>query len=124
MQVVSLTRRRRASFSEASTDLQHLPTLMDNVLFDMDGTTDPSSSDSDSIPRNRMQAPLVERQQISVVKNSKEDVKCDRAKSSPLIQQKENSFNQQHTTSGGGENRSRRRPPIKSKEVAPLKRWV
>lgn len=120
-QVVSLTRRRRHSFSAASTDhLQHLPTLTDNVLYDMDSTTDPSSSDSDSIPRNRVQAPL-----ISIQKGSK----GEGAKRSPLVQQnlKENRFNPQ-STSGGGENRSRRRPPpIKSKEVAaaaPQKRWM
>ncbi|KAH6813710.1 hypothetical protein C2S51_022728 [Perilla frutescens var. frutescens] len=146
--VVNLTRRRRPSFSAASSDLQHLPTLTDNVVYDMDSTTDPSSSDSDSNPRNRTQAPFVDSQQISVEMSEKDlkgDMKCDHAKSSPFVHQnpsslattaplKENSFNQtpnsvppsksKHTTNASGENRSRRRPPIKSKEVAAQKRWI
>ncbi|XP_042017620.1 uncharacterized protein LOC121765504 [Salvia splendens] len=113
--VVGLTRRRRQSFPAASTDhVQHLPTLTDNVLYDMDSTTDPSSSDSDSIPRNRTQ-------QISEQKGAKGEVKCDLAKSSPLVPQslkKKNSFSPNTTTT---EMRSGRRPPIKSKE---LKRWM
>ncbi|KAL1539608.1 hypothetical protein AAHA92_24068 [Salvia divinorum] len=119
--VVGLTRRRRHSFSAASADhVQHLPTLADNLLYDMDSTTDPSSSDSDSVPRNRT---LVDRQQIREQKGSKGDVKCDRAKSSPLAKQslKKNSFSPNTTTT---EIRSRRRPPIKSKEVGAQKRWM
>ncbi|KAG6403133.1 hypothetical protein SASPL_135350 [Salvia splendens] len=116
--VVGLTRRRRQSFP--ADHVQHLPTLTDNVVYDMDSTTDPSSSDSDSIPRNRA---LVERQQISEQKGSKGDVKCDLAKSSPLVQQgvRKNTFSPNTTTT---EIRSRRRPPIKSKEVGAQKRWM
>lgn len=141
--VVNLTRRRRPSFSAASSHLQHLPTMADNVVYDMDSTTDPSSSDSDSIPRNRAQAPFVEVQEISVEMSEKVS-KSGHAESSPFIQQnlsrratsplKENSFNQtpnpvaaskpKLTTNGSGENRSRRRPPIKSKDVAAQKRWM
>lgn len=137
VQVVSLTRRRRPSFSAASSHLQHLPTMTDNVVYDMDSTTDPSSSDSDSLPRNRAQAPLVEVQEISVEEVSKSDhtlfiqQNLSRRATSPL---KEKSFNQtpnsvaapkpKVATNGSGENRSRRRPPIKSKEVAAPKRWM
>lgn len=121
--------------------------MADNVLYDMDSTTDPSSSDSDSSPKNRTQALALEGQKISVQisgKASNGHLKCGHAKSSNFIEQnlsrrtssplKENSFNQmpisvpafkpKHTTYASGENRSRRRPPIKSKEVAAHKRWV
>lgn len=99
--------------------------MTDNVVYDMDSTTDPSSSDSDSIPRNRAQAPLVEVQEISV-ETSEEVSKVlmqqnlSRRATSPL---KEKSFNQTPNSVAAskpkvGENRSRRRPPIKSK------RWM
>ncbi|CAK9172546.1 unnamed protein product, partial [Ilex paraguariensis] len=48
--VVNLTRLRRPSFSTASSNERRLPMMADNVLYDMDSTTSPSSSDSDCSP--------------------------------------------------------------------------
>ncbi|KAI3449925.1 hypothetical protein Pfo_006590 [Paulownia fortunei] len=145
--VVNLARQRRSSFSAASSNLQHFPIMADNVLYDMDSTTDPSSSDSDCSPRNRTQALALKRQELYVQiseKASEGDLKFGQVKCSNFTEQnpsprtrsplKENSLNQtpnsvpalkpKHTTYASGENRSRRPPPAKSKEVAAHKRWA
>ncbi|KAL0435450.1 UNVERIFIED_CONTAM: hypothetical protein Sradi_0252900 [Sesamum radiatum] len=144
--VVNLTRLRRSSFTAATSNVQHLPIMADNVLYDMDSSTGPSS-DSDSSPRNRTQALALKRQEISIQisdKASKGDLKCGQIKKSTFIEQnssprttsplKEKSLNQtsnllpalkpKHTTYASGENRSRRRLPTKPKEVASHKRWA
>ncbi|KAE8710603.1 histone H3.2 [Hibiscus syriacus] len=54
--VVHLTRLQRASSSTSSPNYWQIPPMMDNLLYDMDSTTSPSSSDSDSSPKNRPQA--------------------------------------------------------------------
>ncbi|CAJ1955606.1 unnamed protein product [Sphenostylis stenocarpa] len=47
--VVQLTRLRRPSFSASGSNDSQLPHIMiDNLLYDMDSTTSPSASDSDS----------------------------------------------------------------------------
>ncbi|KAG8389038.1 hypothetical protein BUALT_Bualt02G0187800 [Buddleja alternifolia] len=145
--VVNLTRLRRSSLPTRSSNVHHFPIMADNVLYDMDSTTGPSSSDSDSPPKNRIQAPGFKSEESSVQnseKASKGDLKCGQVKSSTFIEQnqsvitsplKEKSMN--HTpnsvsslkpkhimSSASGENRSRRRPPVKSKEVAVHKRWA
>ncbi|PIN06455.1 hypothetical protein CDL12_20991 [Handroanthus impetiginosus] len=147
--VVNLTRLRRRSFPAAISDVQHLPTMTDNVLYDIESTTTgSSSSDSDSSPRNETRALSLKEQEISVQINekpSKGDLKCGQTKSFTCVEQKnqnlhmtspliENSFSQTpksvpslkstHTTYSSGENRIRRRLPAKSKEVAAHKRWV
>ncbi|KAK6164198.1 hypothetical protein DH2020_001062 [Rehmannia glutinosa] len=123
-----------------------LPLMADNVLYDMDSTTDPSASESDSSPRKGTQGPALERQEISVQiteKASKGDIKCGQVKSFNFNEQnhsprsisplKENTLNQtlnsvpslkpKRATYASGENRSRR-ASAKSKEVAVNKRWV
>jgi hypothetical protein len=56
--VVNLTRLRRPSSSSFSiSDSSKLPLMVNNVVYDMDSATSPSSSDSDSSPVNRPQAP-------------------------------------------------------------------
>lgn len=45
--VVNLTRQRRRSFSGPSRETKQLPTMTDNLLYDMDSPTSPLSSDSD-----------------------------------------------------------------------------
>lgn len=149
--VVSLTRLRRPSFFAPSSNTRQLPVMADNVLYDMDSTTSPSSSDSDTSSRNRVQSPAVRSAEISVYNNEKasiRDKKHEQAKirtsilkrtelqhlrsgsNSPL---KEMSLNQTPNTvpalkpkdasSFSGENRIRRRPLVKSNEVAAHKRW-
>ncbi|KAK4419524.1 hypothetical protein Salat_2365300 [Sesamum alatum] len=144
--VVNLTRLRRSSFSATTSNVPHLPIMADNVLYDMDSSTGPSS-DSDSSPRNRTQAPPLERQEISIQmsgKASKGDLKCGQIESSTFTEQnsspcttsplKEKSLNQtpnllpalkpKPMTYSSRENRSRSRLPAKSKEVASHKRWA
>ncbi|KAL0459259.1 UNVERIFIED_CONTAM: hypothetical protein Slati_0553100 [Sesamum latifolium] len=144
--VVNLARLRRSSFTAATSNVQHIPIMADNVLYDMDSSTGPSS-DSDSSPRNRIQALVLKRQEISIQisdKASNGDLKCGQIKNSIFIEQnsspritsplKEKSLNQtpnllpalkpKHTTYASGENRSRRRLPAKPKEVASNERWA
>ena len=48
--MIHLTRLRRASTSKSSLSSRKLPTMTDNLVYDMDSTTSPSS-DSDSSTR-------------------------------------------------------------------------
>ncbi|KAL0419616.1 UNVERIFIED_CONTAM: hypothetical protein Sradi_1375100 [Sesamum radiatum] len=144
--VVNVSRLRRSSSTAATSNVQHLPIMADNVLYDMDSSTGPSS-DSDSSPRNRTEALALKRQEISIQtsdKASKGDLKCGQIKNSTFIEQnssprttsplKEKSLNQtpnllpvlkpKHTTYDSAENKSRRRLPAKPKEVASHKRWA
>ncbi|GMJ15540.1 hypothetical protein like AT5G12930 [Hibiscus trionum] len=54
--VVHLTRLQRPSSSTSSPNYWQIPPLTDNLIYDMDSTTSPSSSDSDSSPKNHPQA--------------------------------------------------------------------
>ncbi|KAG5250022.1 inactive rhomboid protein [Salix suchowensis] len=58
--VVQLTRLRRPSSSLSVSDGSELPLMVDNVIYDMDSTTSPSSSDSDSSPAKRPQPPAAQ----------------------------------------------------------------
>ncbi|KAL6563966.1 hypothetical protein OROHE_005206 [Orobanche hederae] len=144
-QVVNLARHRRpSSFSEATSNPQRVPIMADNVLYNMDSTTDPSSSDSDSSPRNLTQFHSSKRLETPVRTSDKAELKHHQVKSPTFVEQnpsprttsplKEHTFNlipnsvqplkpNRLTTYAGRENRSRR-PPAKSKEVAVTKRWV
>ncbi|KZV56449.1 hypothetical protein F511_08347 [Dorcoceras hygrometricum] len=65
--VVSLTRLRRPSFAASSSNVEHLPIMADNVLYDMDFTTGASSSDSDSNSRENInQVPTLKRPEITL----------------------------------------------------------
>lgn len=56
---MNLTRLRRPSFSSSESPSIIIPHLTDNLLYDMDSTTSPSSSsDSDSSPLDRAQSPV------------------------------------------------------------------
>ncbi|KAL7151799.1 hypothetical protein ABFS83_04G055400 [Erythranthe nasuta] len=123
--VVNLTRLRRSSFSTTSANLQHPPVMADNVLYDMD----PSSSDSDTSPRNHKQDMGWKTQEISVhtsERSSMQDVKCGRNMTSS-----NNSHNsvtslkpKNEIIYASGENSGTRRTHVKSKEVAEHKRWA
>ncbi|XP_057452482.1 uncharacterized protein LOC130744310 isoform X2 [Lotus japonicus] len=58
--VVQLTRLRRASFSASTSNCSPLPQMRDNLVYDMDSTTSPSSSDTDGSPANKAQDPQVD----------------------------------------------------------------
>ncbi|KAK8649717.1 hypothetical protein V6N13_139382 [Hibiscus sabdariffa] len=49
---VHLTRLQRPSSSTSNPNYWQIPPMTDNLLYDMDSTTSPSSSDSDSPPKN------------------------------------------------------------------------
>ncbi|AES67714.2 hypothetical protein MtrunA17_Chr2g0329061 [Medicago truncatula] len=53
--VMQLSRLRRPSFSASIPNEIQLPQMRDNLIYDMDSTTSPSSSDSDSSPVNNVQ---------------------------------------------------------------------
>lgn len=53
--VMQLSRLRRPSFSASIPNEIQLPQMRDNLIYDMDSTTSPSSSDSDSSPVNNAQ---------------------------------------------------------------------
>ncbi|GMI84134.1 hypothetical protein HRI_002082700 [Hibiscus trionum] len=59
---VHLTRLLRPSSSTSSPNYWQIPPMTDNVLYDMDSTTSPSSSDSDSPPKNH---PVPKLEQVS-----------------------------------------------------------
>ncbi|KAG6679338.1 hypothetical protein I3842_14G125000 [Carya illinoinensis] len=69
--VVHFTRLRRSSFpaAESSSNCGQRPHMTDNLLYDMDSTTSPSSSDSDCSPVNRPHAPFAKIDEV-FVKNS------------------------------------------------------
>ncbi|KDP20188.1 hypothetical protein JCGZ_07908 [Jatropha curcas] len=51
--LVHFTRIRRPSSSPPISHSWHFPLMMENIVYDMDSSTSPSSSDSDSSPVNR-----------------------------------------------------------------------
>ncbi|XP_031101036.1 uncharacterized protein LOC116004973 isoform X2 [Ipomoea triloba] len=72
--VTNLTRLRRPSFSKAN--LMKLPVLTDNIIYDMDSTTGPSSSDSDNSPRrNKPQTPAAMSLEVSKISAREEEQK-------------------------------------------------
>ncbi|XP_073138307.1 uncharacterized protein [Henckelia pumila] len=133
--VVSLTRLRRPSFAAPSSNIEHLPSMADNVLYDMDSTTGASSSDSDSNSREKIdQVPSLKSTEISAQiseKDTNEDLKNNQVQSSTVLRPqhrrlhkpsplKEKLLNQTHSSvssfkpkrvaNGSRENRSRRPP--------------
>lgn len=85
-QVTNLTRLRRPSFSKASLNLMQLPVLTDNIIYDMDSTTGPSSSDSDNSPRrNKLQTPAAKNLEVSKIAGREEDKKWGQEKKPALV---------------------------------------
>ncbi|KAI9194280.1 hypothetical protein LWI28_004702 [Acer negundo] len=156
--VVQLTRLQRpsssasASASASSSKCWQLPVMADNLLYNMDSTTSPSSSDSDSPPKNRPEAPVAKHrdsllqngefastsnQKSAPPKVSSSFVKpTDRhTKSRSVSPLKERSTNQNSITlsslrqkqlsARGDLKKSRRRTQsTTSKDAAQQKRWV
>lgn len=148
--VMNLTRLKRPSFSSRSSKGVQLPPLTDNILYDMDSTTSPSSSDSDSSPRRIAQL-LFASQDISIYHSEntlRENQKQEQVESLPLLVKptdrhpksrpvsplKEKSLNQtqdsvsrlkpKQASSISAESRRRRPPVAKSKDAVAQKRWL
>ncbi|KAL6341471.1 hypothetical protein AAG906_032590 [Vitis piasezkii] len=150
--VVQLSRLRRPSFSATSPKSRQIPLLADNLLYDMDSTTSPSSSDSDCAPENSRQPPVAKIQEIPAQNSdfvSRRIQKSARAKTSgslvmptdwhtksrPSSPLQEKTMNQtsdavssfkpkQLLPPNGGVTKSRRRAQIRSNDVVPQKKWV
>lgn len=145
MQAVNLTRIRRPSSTSSSNSWQ-LPTMAENLLYDMDSTTSPSSSDSDSSPSNQPHTPsakLVPVQGLDLEQKSateksssylakSNNIHISSQSATPL---KELSTNQklkmpsspkqrQLSSVRGDFKKSKRRIPSASKGAASQKRWV
>ncbi|KAF5725491.1 hypothetical protein HS088_TW23G00213 [Tripterygium wilfordii] len=147
--VVQLTRLRRPS-SASIPDSWQFPVMVDNIIYGMDSTTSPSSSDSDSPPVNRPKAHVAEADEISAQKNelaSATNQKSAPSKSSSSLNKltdrltrsrtvsplKEVSMNPKVNTravlkqkhSADGDLRKSRRPTqMLSKDATPQKRWA
>nr|XP_016465207.1 PREDICTED: uncharacterized protein LOC107788072 isoform X1 [Nicotiana tabacum] len=150
--VVNLTRLRRPSFSSTSSKVVQLPPLTDNIVYDMDSTTSPSSSDSDSSPRRMAQALTAKSQDIpvkqceSALRQNQKEQQAEsrlpllvkptdrRSKSRSVSPLKEKSLNQtqdsvsklkpKQVSSVSAESRRRRPPVAKSKNAVTEKRWL
>ncbi|GAV63506.1 hypothetical protein CFOL_v3_07024 [Cephalotus follicularis] len=148
--VVQLTRLRRPSHCTSSSNSWQIPVMADNLLYDMDSTTSPSSSDSDSQPASRSETPVAKVDEIRVeiisdsvttrnqkpipAKSSSSLVRLTNqlTKSLPVSILQENSANQKSGTPAGQKQLSasgdykgsRRRIQPASKGAAPQKRWT
>ncbi|XP_022730751.1 uncharacterized protein LOC111285532 [Durio zibethinus] len=69
--VVHLTRLQRPSSSTSSPNCWQTPVMTDNVLYDMDSTTSPSSSDSDCSPKNCPQALVPTDEEVDIKREQK-----------------------------------------------------
>lgn len=153
-QMVSLTRARRPSFSTAISNDRQLPVMADNLVYDMDSTTSPSSSDSDGgpvkipqTPKGRRRAdkfasngeltsgvePKLEQTKIPVsptMMTLAEHHRKSKAIISPLMEKSVNQMADTYSNtrprfnSSSEHVKSRRRPLPKSKDVMLQKRWV
>jgi hypothetical protein len=150
--VVHFTRLRRSSFplSDSNSNSEQRPHMAENLLYDMDSTTSPSSSDSDSSPSNQPHAPVAKAEELSV-KNSYSsstrnqmstpakppssfvrpiDQSSKSRSISPLKEISTNwksdstSSSRQKQAVGDSSRKSRRRHLAGSKNATPQKRWL
>nr|POF05513.1 hypothetical protein CFP56_18029 [Quercus suber] len=148
--VVHFTRLRRSSFPASDSTSEKLPCMTDNLLYDMDSTTSPSSSDSDCSSANRSHARVAKIEEISV-KNSNcastrnqmsvpakpsgsivrpSDWRSKSRSVSPLKEISTNwksdamSSSRQKQLAGGDSRKSKRRHLAGSKDATPQKRWT
>ncbi|KAG8471591.1 hypothetical protein CXB51_036246 [Gossypium anomalum] len=77
--VVHLTRLQRPSSSTSSPNYWQTPVMTDNLIYDMDSTTSPSSSDSDCSPKNQPQAPVPKVEEVCFQNN---DIALDKEQKS------------------------------------------
>ncbi|XP_023733224.1 uncharacterized protein LOC111881067 [Lactuca sativa] len=142
--VIHLTRLRRSSTSKSNSSSKKLPAMTDNLVYDMDSTTSPSSSDSDCSTKKIKPVFLLKNEkQVHYVKNEnvQRDSNSSRGKEKneerkfsdkftqkpprPVSPLKEKSMNQQSNSgSGSGDFKSRKSGTIKSRVSGSHKRWV
>ncbi|KAM3693247.1 hypothetical protein ACJW30_08G151800 [Castanea mollissima] len=148
--VVHFTRLRRSSFSASDSTSEKLPCMTDNLLYDMDSTTSPSSSDSDCSSANRSHAHVAKIEEISVKNSNCASTRNQmsvpakpsgsivrptdwRSKSRSVSPLKEISTNwksdamsssRQKQLAGGDSRKSKRRHLAGSKDATPQKRWT
>ncbi|GAU17255.1 hypothetical protein TSUD_109700 [Trifolium subterraneum] len=80
--VMQLTRLRRPSFSASVSNETQLPQMRDNLIYDMESSTSPSSSDSDSPPVKNAQNLLADVIVLNQSSDSTVNQKCTPAKMS------------------------------------------
>ncbi|GLU24151.1 hypothetical protein SLE2022_401080 [Rubroshorea leprosula] len=148
--VMQLTRLNRPSSSVSNSNCWQLPVMTDNLLYDMDSTTSPSSSDSDCSPKNQLQAPTTKvKEEIPLHKNefTIEQTSAPQEASTPsalvrqtdwhsgcqsvsplreiAMNQKSGAPSRQRPLSASGDRkRIRRRSQSATREATPNKRWV
>jgi len=106
LQVVQLTRLQRPSSQiETNASIRQFPVMADNLLYDMDSSTSPSSSDSDSSPKSRPQVSIAKQQETPAEK-------CGNTlrKTYNSVAEKTSSFSMK---SVGGQTKSRSVSPLK-----------
>ncbi|XP_010265792.1 PREDICTED: uncharacterized protein LOC104603457 [Nelumbo nucifera] len=151
-QVAQLTRIQRPSTFTTKPDVKKLPVMSDNILYGMDSSTSPSSSDSDSPVENRSRGPVHEHrnnhalqegvtlESVQKVSSAKTPNSSPRPIDKPskirdVSPLKENSMNQRlnsmattrprQLASGGGDvKRNRRHGRTSAKDMTPQKRWI
>ncbi|XVF19232.1 hypothetical protein REPUB_Repub11eG0092300 [Reevesia pubescens] len=147
--VVHLTRLQRPSSFTSNSNCWQVPVMTDNLLYGMDSTTSPSSSDSDCSPKNHPQAPVLKVEEVNFQNHDlalKRERKSAPAKVSssferhtewhskprPATPLKEISINhksntpskQRQVTASRDSKRIRRQTQSASKDSTPKKRWV
>ncbi|XP_021649536.2 uncharacterized protein LOC110641944 isoform X2 [Hevea brasiliensis] len=149
--LVQLTRLRRTSSSLPISDSWEVPFMLDNIVYDMDNSTSPSSSDSDSSPGNRAQASVIKNQETplqssdlapatkqtsapSKTLSSLARLNEQQTKSRPVSPLTEISMNQKSSklsslrpkqlSTSGEFTKIRRRIQTTSTDATPKKRWV
>ncbi|OAY30210.1 uncharacterized protein LOC110631200 [Manihot esculenta] len=149
--VVHLTRLHRTSSAPPNLSSKEVPLLLDNIVYDMDSSTSPSSSDSDSSPLNWAQASLTKNQDMPLKSkdlaptrkqtsasaknmNSLARLNERQTKSRPGSPLKEiptnqkpsklSSLRQKELSASGEFKKIRRQTQTSSTDAAPKKRWV
>lgn len=145
---MNFARLRRPSFSSSELPSVQIPHMMDNLLYDMDSNTSPSSSDSDSSPVDQGQTPVVKTPEITAQSSTRNlksvppkptgsmvRTKEKQPKSRSVSPLKENvslnrksetisSTRQRQIATSGDPKRSRRLNLSAQKDTTPQKRWV
>lgn len=133
---MQLTRLRRPSFSASVPDGSQLPQMRDNLIYDMESSTSPSSSDSDSSPVNNAEDRYVDvKAKLTPLKilSSRRGVIEHPSKSQPVSPLKDVPSNQKSNTTSGQKQlssprrdlkQSRRRSLPVTKSSSASKRWL
>jgi hypothetical protein len=150
--VVHFTRLQRSSFllSDSNSNSEQRSHMVENLLYDMDNTTSPSSSDSDSSPSNQPHASVAKVEEIFVKNSYSSTINQKSASAKPpgsfvrptdwssksrsISPLKEISTNwksdsislsrQKQAVVGDSSRKSRRRHLTGSNDATPRKRWL